>query len=316
MIHLRDIADKRFFLLIPISSAVVLIISLFMLYTAINTPIDSVAITPMATYVESASFDYTATLRPNLIYGKTILSPGEGTLYTKITEEIRLTFTQDITGSPIPENVTQEIMWDIKIGSNEGWVKIFPESEAINLFEIHKGTTTTLKVNVTDVIKYANLIMDEAGFLPTPFNLTITPRIIQSLKIFDKSIQTTYAPTLDVEFINGNKNGDYITINPLTQSEERVITETTTTHNDTVLSQRMAWSIGAFLSLTILLGSSYLKIKSPRKNNEIDKLLSSYKELIIKNTTPPGKKGNINLLQSFEDSCKGFRTYLKTNFYA
>ena len=46
-------------------------------------------ITPLYTYEEIGLYNYTANLKPNIIYdNQTTLKPGQGIIYTEITESL------------------------------------------------------------------------------------------------------------------------------------------------------------------------------------------------------------------------------------
>jgi hypothetical protein len=109
-----------------------------------------------------------------------------------------------------------------------------------------KVTTSTLTVNVTDVLRYVNIIEEETGSYPS-FNLTITPRITESFNIAGRPIRSIYSPALTMEFIVGNRNGVYISMHNMTQSEVKIINDQLTTHNEAVSNQRIMWPIGALL---------------------------------------------------------------------
>src|SRR4030042_6128908 len=128
MIALRRAAENRFFILVPLFSSIIVVGFLFMAYLAYTTPIEVVTVNQVALYVKSGSFDYVATLKPNFIYGTSELRPGEGVLYTKITDEVRISFKYGLDGSPKPENVSLTTDWDIRIESAYKWIKVFTEA--------------------------------------------------------------------------------------------------------------------------------------------------------------------------------------------
>jgi hypothetical protein len=204
----------------PIFSAIILVSFLFMIYLAYTTPIDVVTVNQVALYINSGSFDYVAALKPNFIYGTSVLRPGEGVLYTKITDEVRISFKYGLDGSPKPENVSLITDWDVRLESVSKWIKVFTETDASRIFKMVKGATSTLTVNVTDVLRYDNIIEGEAGSMPSSFNLTITPRITESFNIAGRPIRSIYSPALKMEFIIGSREGDYILMHNIERSED------------------------------------------------------------------------------------------------
>jgi hypothetical protein len=312
MIRLRRVARGKFFVLIPLLSAIIFAGCLLMAYFAFSTPIDVVTTNVVAQYSDVGFYNYVATLKPNFLYGKTILRPGDGVLYSKITTEVALTFTHVLDGSPNPENVSTNTVWDVKLESGSRWSKDFNETDASRLFKLVKGSPSTMTVNVTEVTNYANIIEGEGGFYPSSFNLTITPTITESFIIAGRPVNTLFNPTLTLEFMIGDQNGDIISMSNLAQREANSINDSVVTHSDSVQNQRIIWSVGALLALSILAGSTLLRINSTtRREDELEKILASHRELIVRNSTGPSSGGKINILESFEDLVKTSEILLK-----
>ncbi len=283
-----------------------------MAYFAFSTPMDVVKTNVVAQYSDVGSYNYVATLKPNFLYGKTILRPGDGVLYSKITTEVALTFTHVLDGSPNPENVSTSTVWNVKLESGSRWSKVFNEIDALRLFKLVKGSPSTLTVNVTEVTNYANVIEGEGGFYPSSFNLTITPTITESFTIAGRPVNTLFTPSLTLEFMIGDQNGDIISMSNLAQWEANSINDNVITHSDSVQNQRIIWSAGALLALSVTLGSTWLLFDSaPKKDDKLEKILASHKELIVKNSTGPRGKGNLNNLESFDDLVKASEILLK-----
>jgi hypothetical protein len=69
---------------------------------------------------------------------------------------------------------------------------------------------------------------------------------------------------------------------------------------------------GALIALIVLVSSIWLIISSaPQRDNELEKILSSHRELIVKNNTGPSGKGETNVLETFEDLVKASEILLK-----
>jgi hypothetical protein len=65
-------------------------------------------------------------------------------------------------------------------------------------------------------------------------------------------------------------------------------------------------------TLIVLASSIWLIISSaPQRDDKLEKILSSHRELIIRNSTGPSGKGKTNILESFEDLAKVSEILLK-----
>ena len=113
-------------------------------------------------------------------------------------------------------------------------------------------------------------------------------------------------------FIIGDRNGDYISFLNLTQCDVITIDDKVTTHNEAVINQRIIWPIGALLALFVTAGSSWLRFSpSPHRDEELQRIMASHKEIIVRNSTSPSGKGEINVFESFEDLVKASEIILK-----
>ena len=69
------------------------IIGIPYLFYTLQIPESETQIISLWEYQHSGTYDYIAKLKPNIIYNKTTLKPGEGLLYLRITEHLNITFT-------------------------------------------------------------------------------------------------------------------------------------------------------------------------------------------------------------------------------
>jgi hypothetical protein len=104
--------------------------SAFAIYHTYQLPTYEMQINTLCSYQHVGTYNYVAKLKPNLIYNKTTLNPGEGTLYTAIVEYINLTFNYAFTYNPQPENTAVNHKTEIQMESPEKWLRTLQPTEA------------------------------------------------------------------------------------------------------------------------------------------------------------------------------------------
>jgi len=79
--------------------------STVILYYTHQLPIEKKLTTTLYAYESYGAFDYVVTLKPNTVYNKTTLEPGEGPIFTKIADTLYVDFTYTFQGNK-PANLT------------------------------------------------------------------------------------------------------------------------------------------------------------------------------------------------------------------
>jgi len=260
---------------------VLTLISILTLTLTHQTPIEKNQTTSLCTYKSKATYDYTAILKPNMIYNnKTILKPGEGPIYTKITKKVNLTLTYNFESSLPAET---EITYSLKaILETPAWT--------YQLYSIPSTKTNHIPItielnpiNKTELDAIKNRLDSETGVTSTQYTLQIYPTFIIEANTTEGTINQIFNPTLTVEFEKTEK-GQVILIENLNQAKSGSLTRTETIILQEVINQRYASYILSAASITGLAISTYLYARNrppPTLENKLEKILSSHKDLIV-----------------------------------
>ncbi|MEM3442632.1 MAG: DUF5305 family protein [Candidatus Bathyarchaeia archaeon] len=289
--------------------AVLTAISALSIYHTHQLPTHETQTTTLCTYQHNATYNYTAKLKPNIIYNKTTLNPDEGTLYTAIVEYINLTFTYTFKSNPEPQNTQINHQTKIQIESPGKWQRTLTETEAQEILQLTQNLNNTMQINSTKIKQFIEAIDKEiyGTTRTTTYNTNIKPQIHITANINAQTIDETFTPELTIAFKTDVKKGNHITIENLNQTKQGKITETKEIPLPHTQTQRtIAYTATTITAISLTISTIlYAKNKPPPKPNKtIEKLTTPYKELIIKTAqTPPETKTTIET-QNLEDLAK------------
>jgi hypothetical protein len=284
--------------------------SVFAIYYIHQLPTYETQTTTLCTYQHKGTYDYVAALKPNIIYNKTVLSPGEGTLYTAIVEYINLTFAYAFTCNPQPETITINHQTEIQIESPGRWPpRILSPSEAQDILQLTGNLSFVAQINCTMVRQFVEAIDKEiyGTVRSTAFNINIKPKIHVTANLTTQTIDETFTPQLTVAFKTDAEKGNYIAIENLQQTKPGAITETQQIPLQWVQNQKTASYIATASTAIALTISTFLYIKhkpAPPTTKLIEKLTAPYKELIAKTTQKPPETQTTIETVSLEDLAK------------
>jgi hypothetical protein len=263
------------------------LISLLTVFATYQTPTEETQTNTLCTYTSTATYYYTVILEPNTIYNnKTTLKPNEGTIYTKITKQINITLTYTFyatltANTTITYSLTQTLA-----------------TTAVS-HEISETTPTTtnqtlIQITIIPIIKtqldpIISKLAEETGTSTTSYySLEITPTFTINANTTAGQITQTFTPTLTIEYKSADQ-GDITTISDLHSTKTDALTENQTITRQDILNQRYASYILITISVAGLFFSSYFyqKTKPKTTENQLDKLIAPYKDLIIEATEPP-----------------------------
>jgi len=192
-------------------------------YSAYQLPTSEIKTTALCSYQHKGTYNYVAELKPNIIYNRTTLMPGEGTLYRAIVDEIDLTFAYVLECNPKLEKNTIDHEVIIQLESPEKWTKMFSDDEAREMLTLSSSLNFTLRINCTKIKQIIDGIDKETGTYSQAYNINIKPEIHIVGKVKTKTIDDTFAPELTVAFKKAASN--YIEIENLNQTKQGKITE-------------------------------------------------------------------------------------------
>jgi hypothetical protein len=149
--------------------------------------------TTLCVYQHTGTYDYTAELKPNLIYNKTTLtSEDNATLYTAIVEHISLTFTYTFNSNPEPQSTQIEHQTTIQVESPARWPpRTLKPEEAEEMLLLSGNLNWTMQINGTKVRQFVEAIDKEiyGTTRSTTYNINIKPKIHVAANITAQTIE-------------------------------------------------------------------------------------------------------------------------------
>jgi len=288
------------------------IISALSIYYTHQLPTSETQTTTLCSYQHAGTYNYVAELKPNIIYNKTTLTPGEGTLYTAIVNQINLTFTYTFKCDPKPSITTIHPEIAILLESPGKWPpKTLSNTEAQEILQLSGALNFSLQINGTKIKEIVNLIDAETGTRSTAYNINIKPTIHLIANVTTettvKTIDETFTPELTVAFKTEAEKGNYIAIENLQQTKPGALTETQQIPLQEVEFQRTTSYMATAATAIALAVSAFLYIRyepAPPPTKIIEKLIAPYKELIAKTTQKPPETKTTIETESLEDLAK------------
>jgi len=240
--------------------------------------------TPLFSYGETGAFTYVAHLKNNTLYNSTYLTPGNGTLFSAITDWVNVSFTFHLTTNR-SVNATSVATIAVLLQS-PAWSKpLFSETVRTSVVE---GTFATLgavyDLNVTNVTGLAATIEKETGYVPSAYSVVISPSVRSSIGLGENATGATFVPTLTLNF-----TANQIVPSRLTSSESAAFTPP----GDPSLTNRPNVSVIAFLLLFGAVGGAgamaYLLYDSrgERPAPDLSTMTRPYQEAIVDARAPP-----------------------------
>jgi hypothetical protein len=292
--------EKTTILVLMFIFALLSLISLIGVYFAHQLPTEEEKIIPLCTYEHRGEYDYTARLKPNNLYNKTVLKTGEGVLYTKITELVNVTFTYTFNSS-LPANITLLYSFNMNLESSR-WPKRTLSAAPPKILNFTKESTAQLQIaqsiNVTELDMLKNAIDKETGTYTSEYSLVLEPIINVIAKTVVGEINEPFTPVMNMSLRYGTPEGDYIAIEGLTQARQGYIARKEVTYHPEVAIQRytsyaLSTAFVAFLLITVL---AYVRVK-PKKTaapeKAIEEIIAPYEETIFRIDEEPSYGKNL-----------------------
>ncbi|MCW4020932.1 MAG: DUF5305 domain-containing protein [Candidatus Bathyarchaeota archaeon] len=294
-----------------ISFAVLAILGIYGVYYTYQVPEVQKSTFPLIEYQHTAVYDYTASLRSNLIYGKTTLGSGEGTLYLRITENLTVTFTYRFQSS-IEANSTiaystkaylRSAKWAKQLNSTktEGTITGTEKQVEIPLKNVAFLSIATLE-------SIANQIRQEMGVFATEYRVVITAEIQVLAETAEGTIDEAFNPTLEIIIKHGTADGDIIVVEGLETTKTGMISQEQIAYNYSLIIERSIYSVmtaGALGWLIWRLRGIRLT-RTPKPQKYLNEIIEPYKEIIAEAAQTPDEKSAVTSLgvKSIEDLVK------------
>ena len=272
--------------------ALLSLFSILTLYSAHQLPAEREVVTPLYTYEQTGTYDYTAKLQPNTIYdNQTTLKPGQGTLYTAIAESIDTFFTYTFQGDH-PANITTTYSVDVSLES-PNWRKSIYKIPVTTQY--HTGTTaqfsTDLHFNIESIETFEKQLEIETRRSVSDYNVTIRPQISTSVKTKVNNQPLTITLTPFTPTLTYTIQYQHISISSLEHTRPGARTHTETIYLAWVINQRYASYGFAAVSLAGLAITSWTFMKTrprPRKiGKPIEEIISPFQDLIAESAEEP-----------------------------
>jgi len=289
------------------------LVSLICVYSTQQLPTEVEQTLPLGIYSHVGNFTYIANLRPNTIYNKTTLKPGEGTIYLRITESINTTFSYkfqifqlgraDITTEHSTSVYLSTAVWSKQIDTFGSDILTFTDTTTGQF-------SVTYLVNVFETDEMVKTINTEIGASATSYNVTISPRIHTLATASAGTIDEYFNPALTIHFYHATVGGDYATVEGLQHNNSGILTKTTRKiYQEWVVLQRYAsyaFAITSFSALA-LLALAFRKNRPSAKTEEqlFKKIIKPYKEIIVQAGNPPQEERMTTVtMKTLEDLAK------------
>lgn len=273
---------------------VLTLISSLILYYSHQLPVEKKSVVTLYTYGHYGTFNYIATLKPNTIYNKTTLEPGEGPIFTRITNAINVNFTYTFQGTK-PTNLTVHYNVSEYVETSK-WQKQIGEiqQKTINT----TGTNTNLyinnipPINISTVQNLVSTIRQETGMSVSDYIVTITTQMYIEANTTEGLISESFTPKLTIRFTTSFSEGDSILIQDIEHAKTGEITSTEIIYQPWVNIIRFvsyALSIVSFPGLFVIIWAfaSSRPTKPMRPEALIKEVIEPFKEIISETAEEP-----------------------------
>ena len=288
-------------------------ISVLSVYSASQMSWEKEETLVLCKYRHMATYDYTAILKPNIVYEKLTLRPGEGSIYQRITDQIIVNLTYSLA-STLPANITLNAVTtetlqvaDLEKQLSNAWTfrTNATGSAAVVAFDrIEPLQISTIRGLVSNITKETGL-----GFA-SEYYVSIDSAIQIEASTTEGIIEETFNPSLVFAFRSGSRTGQIIQPSDLQHTQAGSITRTQRTgQNPAVATWYM---VSTLLSIASLSGLAYMvyvfrKTKPSMEHQYIfiEDIVEPYEEIIVEASEAASDKGQTTTpISSLEDLVK------------
>jgi hypothetical protein len=231
-------------------TVIVAVLLSYGVYYAQGLPIEEHTISTLCTYEQKTKGDYTAYLKPNILYGETI---GEGEpIYLNLLDYIDAIFHYDFECSETGDITTQYKITSI-LTPTEGWSKSINEVVSVEKSETTTATSAVLEAklsyNITEITELIDKIEEEISVSSSLYQITTTINInttdTTSVGTVSKPIEEYIV--LKLNYVGGYiERGGVITVEVPESHLPGSITENSTTEITSASQFRMGMSVALF----------------------------------------------------------------------
>lgn len=256
-------------------------------------------------YMQRASFDYTATLQNNTVYGTTTLRPGQGVLFKRIVDSIDASLSYSVQ---VPKSLSIEGTYGIQARLvTSYWEKQYTIVPVTTYATTSNENAFTARFPI-DVHQYESIVQSinsETGVNAADPKLIIQSTITMRMQNEGKLIAESFRPSLTIPL---NKNTIEFS-NNLTQTQRGVQMKTIEVENQDVGEQQTNWSaativlLGGTIAFPLLVNRGSDSVSELEKTKK--KLLKKYGEFIVQVQHKPDVIGAKSIaISSMDDLVK------------
>jgi len=269
--------------------AILSLFSMLSVYFTHQLPTEETKTITLFTYKHMGTYDYTAKLRSNIIYNQSELKPGQGTLYTEITEYINTSFSYTFESTQ-EANITIEYRIDLVFPKWNKTLNILPQTKLNSIGNVSRFSNNYL-VNIASVQELKRTLEEETRAYVSDYNVTIRPEIHTIANNNMTTIDEYFTPTMTMTFNYGTPEGSYISTTGLEHTRPNAITDTNTIPILGVMNQRYASYVFCLATLSPLVVTiwAYTKTLKPslKPIKSIEEIIAPYEEIVVEAAGEP-----------------------------
>lgn len=257
-----------------------------------------------ATYLLNGTYGYVATLKPNILYGTTVVRNGNGSLFVSITKLINVTFTCALTTSR-PADAALDSTYTTTL-SGGVWSRVL--ARASNDARMSNTNNVVISksflLNVTLIQDLIRNLESELKYTAPEYSVQIKPVVTGSLSVSGEAVNLKFFAPLYLRMANG-----VISVNGTGHSQAGNITSIATRDNPNTIRFRTMLYVALLSSSVGLAGSGAFTLRSGRRKKlvsrakELEMTTRPYREIISVTRSPP-EGGKRVVVESWGDLVK------------
>lgn len=271
----------------------------------LSQPKSSVSTLPYST---DASYSYVAQLAPNLLYNKTSISNGQGTLFSNLIKSINVTFLYSIS-SENTSNINLSCTYT-ELLVTSSWNKTLLEG-SVNAQKdgaTQASISKNFSIDVATISNLAQTIQSETGVSVSKYAVVFVPSITGGLSSNGVTGNFLADPVFNFTFSStfGSSAGVITPSNPTIRSSGSILGSIPLGDSPPNLMYYISFiTLGGSAIALVVTSLFYSKSSKHQvtKQSVLERKLSQYQEIISATDTPPNRRRAISIV-SLEDLVK------------
>jgi len=283
--------------------AVLLAVSAYGVFYFHRLPSERTKFVELYRYGHVGTFDYSVELKPNILYNKTTVGPGEA-IYLNLAQTMDIRFVYEFNCTR-PAEVSGSYSVHMYLELPEQWTKRFTLVSVVPFNS--EGFSFSHQLNITSINELIHAIERETATRAPAYNLTITPVIHVSARVGGDLIEEDFSPSMVITFA-----GSRLTVEGLEHSQPKIVGETKVEpapwdlYGIPILVSHLRYlSYAALAGFSVaIVWAAYYKRAEPKSVAE--RIRKKYGELIadLREAPPQAKTQTVIQIASIEDLVK------------